>query len=314
MDLGPLEERVLEALWRSPHGLSVREVRSGLGDGLAYTTVMTTLDRLYKKGLLERQRDGRAFRYAARASREALAAGALAPLARPPARPRPGAADPRLAGGRGRRARPRAPAGADAPRAGEGARHAPEERRDELRGARPRPPPRGPPRRLHGPLACSSPWPFPGSRPVRAAPRHDVPRCSSASVSCPRSAASSRPWASPCRPGSCTSPAKPARPRGPSSSRSPRPGRPSCSGAWARRFSSCGGPPAWCEGGKRPAALSPVCPSPRRASRTSSRWRPSSACGRAASSWPTGCCVPCRRRSSTVSSPTRPPTTPRATT
>ena len=61
-----------------PHGLSVREVRSGLGDGLAYTTVMTTLDRLYKKGLLERQRDGRAFRYAARASREALAAGACA--------------------------------------------------------------------------------------------------------------------------------------------------------------------------------------------------------------------------------------------
>jgi predicted transcriptional regulator len=77
MDLGPLEERVLETLWRSPRGLSVREVRSALGDGLAYTTVMTTLDRLYKKGVLERQREGRAFRYAARASREALAAGAL---------------------------------------------------------------------------------------------------------------------------------------------------------------------------------------------------------------------------------------------
>ena len=48
----------------------------GLGDGLAYTTVMTTLDRLYKKGLLT-SADGRAFRYSARASREALAAGAL---------------------------------------------------------------------------------------------------------------------------------------------------------------------------------------------------------------------------------------------
>ena len=55
-------------------------------------------------------------------------------------------------------------------------------------------------------------------------------------------------------------------------------------------------------------------PSPRRASRTSSRWRPSSACGGAAFSWPIGCCAPCRRRNSTVSSPTRPHTTPRATT
>jgi predicted transcriptional regulator len=92
MDLGPLEERVLEVLWRSPRELSVREVRLSLGDGLAYTTVMTTLDRLYKKGLLERQREGRAFRYGARASRETLAAGALRRglarlLGRGPARP-----------------------------------------------------------------------------------------------------------------------------------------------------------------------------------------------------------------------------------
>lgn len=92
MDLGPLEERVLDVLWRSRRGLSVREVRRTLGNGLAYTTVMTTLDRLYKKGLLERQRDGRAFRYAARTSREALAAGALRRwldrlLGRGPARP-----------------------------------------------------------------------------------------------------------------------------------------------------------------------------------------------------------------------------------
>ena len=77
MDLGPLEERVLEVLWRGRQGLSVRDVRAALGDGLAHTTVMTTLDRLFKKGLLERHRDGRAFRYAARTTREALAAGAL---------------------------------------------------------------------------------------------------------------------------------------------------------------------------------------------------------------------------------------------
>lgn len=92
MELGPLEERVLEALWRAPHGLSVREVRLHLPGRLAYTTVMTTLDRLYKKGLLERERDGRAFRYAPRASREVLAARGLRRwldrlLGRGPARP-----------------------------------------------------------------------------------------------------------------------------------------------------------------------------------------------------------------------------------
>jgi predicted transcriptional regulator len=92
MDLGPLEERVLEVLWRSRQGLAVREVRSTLGDRRAYTTVMTTLDRLYKKGLLERQRDGRAFRYTARTSPESFAAGTLRRwlrrlLGRGPARP-----------------------------------------------------------------------------------------------------------------------------------------------------------------------------------------------------------------------------------
>lgn len=92
MDLGPLEERVLETLWRSPVGGSVREVQRSLGNDLAYTTVMTTLDRLYKKGLLDRRRDGRAFRYVSRTSREALAAGALRRwlgrlLGRGPARP-----------------------------------------------------------------------------------------------------------------------------------------------------------------------------------------------------------------------------------
>lgn len=77
MEIGPLEERVLELLWRGRGERSVREVQQQLGDGLAYTTVMTTLDRLFKKGLLARRRSGRAFRYAPRTSREALAAGLL---------------------------------------------------------------------------------------------------------------------------------------------------------------------------------------------------------------------------------------------
>ena len=91
MEIGPLEERVLELLWRSGER-SVRDVRDELGGALAYTTVMTTLDRLYKKGLLDRRRSGRAFLYAPRASREAVAASALRRalarlLPRTPARP-----------------------------------------------------------------------------------------------------------------------------------------------------------------------------------------------------------------------------------
>jgi predicted transcriptional regulator len=75
--LGPLEERVLELLWRGAGQQTVRQVKEELGGDLAYTTVMTTLDRLYKKGLLQRRRDGVAFRYATRQSREAYAAGLL---------------------------------------------------------------------------------------------------------------------------------------------------------------------------------------------------------------------------------------------
>jgi predicted transcriptional regulator len=91
VEIGPLEERVLELLWRGGER-SVHEVREGLEGGLAYTTVMTTLDRLYKKGLLDRRRSGRAFLYAPRTSREAVAAGALRRalerlLRRAPARP-----------------------------------------------------------------------------------------------------------------------------------------------------------------------------------------------------------------------------------
>ncbi len=63
MQLGPLEQRVLDYLWGRKDPLTVREVRSGVGPDLAYTTFMTTLDRLYKKGLLARVKDGLAFVY-----------------------------------------------------------------------------------------------------------------------------------------------------------------------------------------------------------------------------------------------------------
>ena len=67
--LGHLEEGVMEVLWTNGDS-SVRDVVDTLERPLAYTTIMTTLDRLFKKGLLDRRREARAFIYSARASRE----------------------------------------------------------------------------------------------------------------------------------------------------------------------------------------------------------------------------------------------------
>ena len=69
--LGPLEQRMLEGLW-ARGSATVRELIEAGCQDLAYTTVMTTLDRLFKKGLLTRSEEGRAFRYAPRFSREEL--------------------------------------------------------------------------------------------------------------------------------------------------------------------------------------------------------------------------------------------------
>ena len=67
--LGPLERRVMDLLWRGGEA-SVRGVRADVGTQVAYTTVMTTLDRLFKKGLLTRRKIGRAFHYEPATSRE----------------------------------------------------------------------------------------------------------------------------------------------------------------------------------------------------------------------------------------------------
>ena len=69
--LGPLEQRLLDGLWARGNA-TVRELVDKDCNDLAYTTVMTTLDRLFKKGLLTRSEEGRAFRYAPRFSREQL--------------------------------------------------------------------------------------------------------------------------------------------------------------------------------------------------------------------------------------------------
>ncbi|WP_404352162.1 BlaI/MecI/CopY family transcriptional regulator [Phycicoccus jejuensis] len=70
--LGHLESAVMARIWASGRPMLVREV---LGDlqldrPLAYTTVMTVMDNLHKKGLLTRERDGRAYRYQSAQTRE----------------------------------------------------------------------------------------------------------------------------------------------------------------------------------------------------------------------------------------------------
>ena len=70
--LGTLEGQLMEALWATTSKLSVQEVVDALGPGHNYKTVMTVLNRLVEKQLLERQLDGRAYRYHPRQSREAF--------------------------------------------------------------------------------------------------------------------------------------------------------------------------------------------------------------------------------------------------
>jgi predicted transcriptional regulator len=67
--LGRLEFRLMQILWSRGES-NVRDVTRELDRPLAYTTVMTTLDRLYKKGLLERRMPDRAFLYSTRMSQE----------------------------------------------------------------------------------------------------------------------------------------------------------------------------------------------------------------------------------------------------
>ena len=71
--LGELESMLMDEVWEAGE-VSVREVHERHARNLAYTTVMTTLDRLYKKGLLRRRKDGRAFFYSAAMTRAEFAA------------------------------------------------------------------------------------------------------------------------------------------------------------------------------------------------------------------------------------------------
>ena len=77
--LGELERAVMDHLWSSAEPLTVRQVHETLSSqrDLAYTTVMTVLQRLARKNLVVQIRDDRAHRYAAAFGRDELVAGLM---------------------------------------------------------------------------------------------------------------------------------------------------------------------------------------------------------------------------------------------
>jgi predicted transcriptional regulator len=77
-----LEDEVLAALWRGEAPMSPAEVQSSLGGVLAYTTVMTTLARLHRKGMADRARSGRGYVYSASVDEAAHTATAMNALLR----------------------------------------------------------------------------------------------------------------------------------------------------------------------------------------------------------------------------------------
>lgn len=76
--MGGLESEVLTEIWKSPEGLTPRDVLGRLDTDLAYTTVMTIMNRLWRKGLLDRERAGRAFRYRPLTTESELVAARMA--------------------------------------------------------------------------------------------------------------------------------------------------------------------------------------------------------------------------------------------
>jgi predicted transcriptional regulator len=78
--LGELEAAVMEVLWSATGPATVREVLGALDRDPepAYTTVMTVLDNLHRKGTVTRERAGRAWAYRPAQSREEFDADAMA--------------------------------------------------------------------------------------------------------------------------------------------------------------------------------------------------------------------------------------------
>ena len=73
---GDLEAVLMHLVWDHDGPVTVRELFDGLRQerAIAYTTVMSTMDNLHRKGWLDRAKDGKAYRYTATASREEYSA------------------------------------------------------------------------------------------------------------------------------------------------------------------------------------------------------------------------------------------------
>ena len=76
--LGDLERAVMDVLWDLPPAgeMTVREVHAVLAESrdVAYTTVMTVMDRLARKGMTVQHKEGRAYRYHAASTRAEMTA------------------------------------------------------------------------------------------------------------------------------------------------------------------------------------------------------------------------------------------------
>jgi predicted transcriptional regulator len=76
---GELEAVIMDRLWEQGRPMLVREMVEALHGQrpLAYTTVMTVMENLHRKGWLRRERDGRAWRYEPTGSRSGYTAGLM---------------------------------------------------------------------------------------------------------------------------------------------------------------------------------------------------------------------------------------------
>lgn len=76
---GELEATIMDVMWRRAEPTTVRQVLSAISNEreLAYTTVMTVMDNLHRKGFLRREQAGRAFRYEPTQGREEYAANLM---------------------------------------------------------------------------------------------------------------------------------------------------------------------------------------------------------------------------------------------
>ncbi len=76
---GELEAVIMDRVWEHGAPVTVRDLFDELRRerAIAYTTVMSTMDNLHRKGWLARDKDGKAYRYTAVASREEYSAGLM---------------------------------------------------------------------------------------------------------------------------------------------------------------------------------------------------------------------------------------------